>query len=125
MASAALYSPSTCARAAMVGIADSRDPMVVRGRVGTGKTTFALRFAHQLTAEFPDCQLFADMSARHADDTAPREVITGFLHALGVPRDQVPDDDMHIVAQDRPLQSADAHLMGGAPGFKLCLGLVR
>ncbi|MFD0361174.1 acyl-CoA dehydrogenase family protein [Nocardia sp. GCM10030253] len=31
----------------------------------------------------------------------------------------------HIVAQDRILQSAGAHLMGGAPGFKLCIGLVR
>ncbi|MFE7800216.1 acyl-CoA dehydrogenase [Nocardia sp. NPDC057440] len=31
----------------------------------------------------------------------------------------------HIVAQDRILQSAGAHLMVGAPGFELCLGLVR
>ncbi|MFQ6331146.1 hypothetical protein ACLMAL_34120 [Nocardia sp. CWNU-33] len=58
-------------RAARVGIADSRVPAVVRGPVGIGKTTLALRFAHQLTAEFPDCQPIADMSARRADDTAP------------------------------------------------------
>ncbi|WP_280268430.1 acyl-CoA dehydrogenase [Nocardia wallacei] len=31
----------------------------------------------------------------------------------------------HIVAQDRILQSAGAHLTGGTPSFKLCLGLVR
>ncbi|MFD0361162.1 helix-turn-helix domain-containing protein [Nocardia sp. GCM10030253] len=91
------------ARAAMVGIADSRVPVIVRGPVGIGKTTFALRFAHQLTAEFPDGQLFADMATRRADDTAPLEVITGFLHALGVPPDQVPDDDMHRIGLYRSM----------------------
>ncbi|KLL10352.1 acyl-CoA dehydrogenase [Protofrankia coriariae] len=30
----------------------------------------------------------------------------------------------HIVAQDRILQSAGAHLLGGRPGFPLCLGIV-
>ena len=30
----------------------------------------------------------------------------------------------HIVAQDRILQSAGAHLLGGRPDFRLCLGLV-
>jgi indole-3-acetate monooxygenase len=29
----------------------------------------------------------------------------------------------HIVAQDRILQSAGAHLLGGTPGFPLCLGI--
>lgn len=31
----------------------------------------------------------------------------------------------HVVAQDRILQTAGAHLTGGTPGFKLALGLVR
>ncbi|HEY5854046.1 MAG TPA: acyl-CoA dehydrogenase family protein [Aldersonia sp.] len=31
----------------------------------------------------------------------------------------------HIVAQDRILQSVGAHLLGGTPGFPLCLGLIK
>lgn len=31
----------------------------------------------------------------------------------------------HIVAQDRILQSAGAHLLGGTPGFPLCLGIAE
>ena len=31
----------------------------------------------------------------------------------------------HIVAQDRILQSVGAHLLGGTPGFPLCLGLTK
>ncbi|MEV0292497.1 helix-turn-helix domain-containing protein [Nocardia sp. NPDC050710] len=91
------------ARAAMSGIAESRVPVVVRGPVGVGKTAFALRFTHQLAEQFPDGQLFADMAARRADEAAPLEVMAGFLHALGVPPDQVPEDDMHRIGLYRSM----------------------
>jgi hypothetical protein len=29
----------------------------------------------------------------------------------------------HLLAQDRILQSAGAHLLGGTPEFRLCLGI--
>ncbi|WP_167474220.1 NB-ARC domain-containing protein [Nocardia arthritidis] len=74
---------------------DSRAPLIVRGPVGIGKTTFALRFAHQLVRDFPDGQLYADMGATRPDRAVPMDVMAGFLHALGVPPDQVPGDEMH------------------------------
>lgn len=91
------------ARSAMTGMADSRVPVVVRGPVGIGKTTFALRVAHQLTAEFPDGQLFADMGSRRGDATTPRDVMTGFLLALGIPPEQIPDEDMHRIGLYRSM----------------------
>ncbi|MGV9818324.1 helix-turn-helix domain-containing protein [Nocardia xishanensis] len=90
-------------KAATAGIADSRVPVVVRGPVGVGKTAFALRFAHRLAEQFPDGQLFADMAARRGDEAAPLEVMAGFLRALGVPPDQVPDDDMHRIGLYRSM----------------------
>ncbi|MBF6209455.1 helix-turn-helix transcriptional regulator [Nocardia puris] len=91
------------ALSATAGMADSRVPVVVRGPIGIGKTAFALRFAHRLTSDFPDGQLFADLSARRGEMAEPMEVMAGFLHALGVPPDQVPGDDMHRIGLYRSM----------------------
>ncbi len=88
------------ARAATARSGDSRVPLAIRGPAGIGKTAFALRFAHRLVDEFPDGQLWADMSAPEA---TPLEVMAGFLHALGVPPDRVPSDEMHRIGLYRSM----------------------
>ncbi|RDI67495.1 NB-ARC domain-containing protein [Nocardia pseudobrasiliensis] len=88
------------ALAATGQLTDARVPLVIRGPVGIGKTTFALRFAHRLVEQFPDGQLWADMGA---EDLAPMEVVAGFLHALGVPWERIPADDMHRIGLYRSM----------------------
>jgi len=93
----------TGALAMTTRLSGSRMPLVVRGPAGIGKTIFALRFAHRLIGEFPDGQLWADMSA---EDVKPMEVMAGFLRALGVPPEQIPTDDMHRIGLYRSTLAA-------------------
>ncbi|MGW0515860.1 BTAD domain-containing putative transcriptional regulator [Crossiella sp. NPDC003009] len=66
---------------------------VVHGMPGVGKTSFAVRCAHELTGQFPDGQLYVDLRGFEADDAAvaPGEAVQGFLDALGVPTQHLPD----------------------------------
>lgn len=57
---------------------------VVAGAPGTGKTTVALQVAHLLREEFPDGQLYADLTGTAAAPRDPAVVLGDFLHALGV-----------------------------------------
>ncbi|WP_280268443.1 NB-ARC domain-containing protein [Nocardia wallacei] len=88
------------ARTVLAHSAEGRVPLLVRGAVGIGKTTFALRLAHRMTGEFPDGHLWADMGAA---DVQPMEVMAGFLQALGVPPDRIPADDMHRIGLYRSM----------------------
>ena len=74
--------------------AAGRSPLVISGPVGAGKTAFALRLAHDLAADFPDGQLYADMSAGGPAGASPFDVIAGFLAALGVPPATIPTADL-------------------------------
>ncbi|MEU6481004.1 BTAD domain-containing putative transcriptional regulator [Streptomyces sp. NPDC047017] len=70
-----------------------RAPAVVAiaGMGGAGKTTLALHIAHGVRHAYPDGQLYADL---RGDDDSPAEpalVLTGFLLALGVGAEAVPD----------------------------------
>jgi hypothetical protein len=67
--------------------AGPRDPVLVTGRIGIGKSAFALRLAHDRADRFPDGQLYADMT-----DASPYSVILGFLRALAVPTGQTCGD---------------------------------
>jgi DNA-binding SARP family transcriptional activator/tetratricopeptide (TPR) repeat protein len=64
---------------------------VVGGPPGAGKTTLAVRWAHRVSAHFPDGQLFVDMRGFH---TGPRmtatEALPLLLVALGVAADRIP-----------------------------------
>ena len=73
--------------------ADDTRIVVVSGAAGVGKTAFAVQWAHQARARFPDGQLFIDLRG-HDPDAAltPGEVLTHALRALGVPADRIPND---------------------------------
>ncbi|HLL67412.1 MAG TPA: tetratricopeptide repeat protein [Micromonosporaceae bacterium] len=65
----------------------------IDGIAGIGKTTLVVHLAHRIADRFPDGQLYVNL--RGYDDALPpvrpAEAIRGFLDALQVPRDRVPD----------------------------------
>ena len=67
--------------------------VVVSGQAGVGKTTLALHHAHRLSGDYPDGQLFADLRGYdEREPQSPKDVLGGFLHALGVGEAEVPAD---------------------------------
>ncbi len=74
-------------------------PVLVTGAIGTGKTAFALRLAEEIAADFPDGQLYADLSEGRSTDG----IVRGFLRALGVPAHLVPDEPAHRIDLYRSL----------------------
>lgn len=66
---------------------------VVTGTAGAGKTSLALRWAHQVKDDYPDGQLYVNL--RGYDPGEPvqaQEVLHRFLVALGTPVQAIPDD---------------------------------
>ena len=66
---------------------------VVNGAAGLGKTTLAVHAAHQVSAQFPDGQLYVDLLGASAQPAAPGEVLARFLRDLGVSGDKLPARD--------------------------------
>jgi DNA-binding SARP family transcriptional activator/tetratricopeptide (TPR) repeat protein len=110
---------------------------IVAGSPGVGKTALAVHWAHRVRDRFADGQLYANLRG-HADGppVRPVEALARFLHALGVPAEQVPTDAEEATGLYRSLLADrrvlvlldDAHhpdqvrpLLPGAPG---CLVLV-
>jgi hypothetical protein len=61
------------------------------GPAGIGKTALALHWAHRVVGTFPGGQLYAELGGAHPDrPLAPTLVLRGFLRALGVPPDRIP-----------------------------------
>ncbi|HSR85776.1 MAG TPA: BTAD domain-containing putative transcriptional regulator [Streptosporangiaceae bacterium] len=65
----------------------------ISGTGGIGKTTLALRWGHQIAAQFPDGQLYVNLRGYDPSGVplTPAEAIRGFLDALGVPPSQIPE----------------------------------
>jgi tetratricopeptide (TPR) repeat protein len=66
----------------------------IDGMPGVGKTALALRVAHELSARFPDRQLFIDLHAHTPgrQPVAPEDALAGLLVAAGVDPRFVPGD---------------------------------
>ncbi|MFD3514783.1 BTAD domain-containing putative transcriptional regulator [Streptomyces sp. NPDC058657] len=68
--------------------------VVISGAPGVGKTTFAVHHAHGIAAAFTDGQLFVNLCGfhPHAPAVEPGNALHGFLTALGVPAQRIPED---------------------------------
>lgn len=62
----------------------------ITGAGGVGKTTLAVRLAHQVIAEFPDGQLFVDLRGAGQRPVTADEALGGFLLALGLTGSAIP-----------------------------------
>lgn len=77
---------------------------LITGSAGVGKTALALHWAHRHGADFPGGRLFADLrgySSTPARDTTL--VLRGFLLALGVPAEAMPETPEAMGARYRAL----------------------
>jgi DNA-binding SARP family transcriptional activator/tetratricopeptide (TPR) repeat protein len=64
----------------------------IGGTAGVGKTALAVQLAHQVAGLFPDGQLYVNLRGYDPDKpVAPADALAGFLHALGVQGQQIPD----------------------------------
>lgn len=69
-----------------------------------GKTALAVYWAHQIAGRFPDGQLYVNL--RGFDPGQPMtaaDALAGFLHALGVPGQDIPVDEQERAARYRSL----------------------
>ncbi|HEX6361004.1 AfsR/SARP family transcriptional regulator [Actinophytocola sp.] len=123
------------------GLSPQRGPAVaivtITGTPGVGKTALAVHWAHRVRDRFGDGQLYVNLRGYAAGQPVrPIDALARFLHALGVPAEQVPTDVdeaaalyRSVLADRRMLVLLDnAHhpdqvrpLLPGAPG---CLVLV-
>lgn len=65
--------------------------VAIAGMGGIGKTSLALHTAHGVRHAYPDGQLYADLRGNDDSPAEPAIVLTGFLLALGVAAEAVPD----------------------------------
>ncbi|WP_240505003.1 tetratricopeptide repeat protein [Nocardia mangyaensis] len=68
--------------------------VAIDGMAGVGKTSLAVHAAHQLTADYPDAQLYLDLHG-FTDGRAPLDpdaALRALLAALQVPSEKVPQD---------------------------------
>jgi DNA-binding SARP family transcriptional activator/tetratricopeptide (TPR) repeat protein len=84
------------AGAALAGPASPATVVIsaVSGTAGVGKTALAVHWAHRVTGQFPDGQLYVNLRGFEPGGAVldPGQALRGFLDALGVPQERVPDD---------------------------------
>jgi DNA-binding SARP family transcriptional activator len=65
--------------------------VAISGKGGVGKSTLAVRAAHELRELYPDGHLYGDLQAPEGQDRV-RGILARFLRALGVDGASIPDD---------------------------------
>ncbi|MFL6123576.1 BTAD domain-containing putative transcriptional regulator [Actinophytocola sp.] len=100
--------------------------VAVSGRGGVGKSSLAVRVAHEVAEHFPDGQLYADLR-----DGDPADQLARFLRALGIAGRAVPEtvDEraalyrstlagkrVLVVLDDVPAEEQALPLLPGSPG---------
>jgi DNA-binding SARP family transcriptional activator/tetratricopeptide (TPR) repeat protein len=65
--------------------------MAISGKGGVGKTSLAIRVAHELATSFPDGHLYGDFQSPAGDDRTAT-LLVRFLRALGVSGSAIPED---------------------------------
>ena len=77
--------------------------LALDGMPGVGKTTLAVRLAHQLAHRFPDGHLFVDLHGHTAEQEplAPDAALERLLLDFGLPREQIPQDGRQRAARWR------------------------
>jgi DNA-binding SARP family transcriptional activator len=108
------------------------------GTAGVGKTALAVHWAHRVREQFPDGQLYVNLRGfdRCGPAADPAQALQGFLDALAVPPEQIPDgldaqaglyrsllaDKRVLVVLDNARDPGQVRpLLPGSPG---CLALV-
>ncbi|RSN11562.1 AfsR family transcriptional regulator [Nonomuraea sp. WAC 01424] len=77
---------------------------VLTGTAGVGKTALAVHWAHRARDRFPDGQLYVNLRGyAAAHPLGPIDALARFLHALGVPPEQVPADPDEAAALYRTM----------------------
>ena len=80
--------------------------VVLSGMGGVGKTTVAVCWAHRVVEDFPDGQLYVDLSGYGVGvPVTPGEALGAFLRALGAPAETVPAEVAERTAMFRSLVS--------------------
>ncbi len=78
--------------------------LAIAGTAGVGKTALAVHWAHQVSDQFPDGQLYVNL---HGYDSGQpltaADVMAGFLRALGVPGQDIPAQEDERAARYRSL----------------------
>jgi DNA-binding SARP family transcriptional activator len=68
--------------------------VAIGGTAGVGKTTLAVHWSHRVAGHFGDGQLYVNLQGftPSGSPVEPGEAIRGFLAALDVPTDRIPED---------------------------------
>lgn len=66
--------------------------VAIAGKAGVGKTTLAVHIAQRLRSRFSGGALYVNLHGTEAQVLTPFRVLSNFLLALGVARDQIPED---------------------------------
>jgi DNA-binding SARP family transcriptional activator/tetratricopeptide (TPR) repeat protein len=89
-----MFTGRRCELSRLDGLLDSGMLIcAVDGIAGIGKTTFAVHWAHQLAERYPDGQLYVDLRGFDPSGSVlgPSKALRGFLDALGVAPQRIPD----------------------------------
>ncbi|MFC3455540.1 ATP-binding protein [Amycolatopsis speibonae] len=84
---------------------------ILSGPPGTGKTTLAVRVAHNLAEDFPDGRLFLKLRGMSSEPTNPADVLHLILRSLGIDAVRIPADPEDRISLCRSLLQDRATLV--------------